>query len=276
MENERHDRNVEVDDLLEIWEWCSRRLHVKWQRKRRLRNGCFMGIAVALGDETSLSPLQLLQEYKNLPRPLLNREKVLTFWRVQPVPLLNLSLGLFTKSSPLTKILNRLRAPHEDNAILDELAKKMRCREKHFGSEWFSEGHHPEREVRLLKKEMRPLCKQLRDMLAKEHGAVEKLAFEVMGKGWQLGELPASWSVRKTPEKLLNRANRLKLWQAAQEVLSRDLTEEEMLAALWKVLYRKITPSVKAAIEAQGYTAADVVEDMLNFDIRKSRDEMTA
>ncbi len=91
MENERYDRNVEVDDLLEIWEWCSRRLHVKWQRKRRLRNGCFMGIAVALGEETSLSPLQLLQEYKNLPRPLLNREKVLTFWEIQPVSLLNLT-----------------------------------------------------------------------------------------------------------------------------------------------------------------------------------------
>lgn len=38
----------------------------------------------------------------------------------------------------------------------------------------------------------------------------------------------------------------------------------------------QITPSVKAAIEAQGYTVDNVVDDMLNFDMRKTQAEITA
>ena len=82
--------------------------------------------------------------------------------------------------------------------------------------------------------------------------------------------------MRKTPEKLLNRATRLKLWQAAQDILDRKLEHREKLEALCHALYRKITPSTRAAIEAQGYTVDNVVDDMLNFDMRKSRDEITA
>jgi len=211
MEDKTFDRNVDINDLLEIWEWCSRRLHVKWQRKRRLRNGCFIGLAVALSDKTSIPPAKLLREYKTLPKPLLNEEKVLTFWQVKPVSLLELCLGSYTKVSPLTKSLNRLRLAYQDNSTLDELAKKMRSRENRFGSKWWTQGHHLEREFRLLKKEMHPLCDALRDLLVKEHVVIEKLAVQVLGKGWQFGEIPASWRVRKTPESLLNRATRLKL-----------------------------------------------------------------
>jgi hypothetical protein len=276
MDNKRYDRNVEVDQLLEIWEWGSRRLHARWQRRRRLRNGCFIALAVALADDFRLPPMQLLRQYKTLPRPLLDDEKILTFWEVQPDSLLNLGLGLFTKSSPMVETLDRLRAVHQNNATLDDLAKKMRCREKNFGSEWYTEGHHPSGEVRVLRREMKPLLKALQNTFTQEQASVETLALEILAKGWQFGELPASWLLRKTPETLLNRANRLKLWQAAQEVLSQNLAEEEMLSILCQSLYRKITPSMSAAITAQGYSTDAVVDDVINFDMRKSRDEITA
>jgi hypothetical protein len=274
--DERYDRNVEIDDFLEIWEWCSRRLHVKWQRRPKLRNGCFIGLACALSnDENDLPPMQLLKTYRKLPRPLLDREKVTVFWETRPMSLLELGLGAYTKASPLTKRLNHLRPDYQNNPALDDLAKKMRCREKRFGDDWFTDGHHPEREYRLLKKEMKPLYACLEEMLTHEPVAVSKLALEVLAKGWQFGEIPASCRVRKTPEKLLNRANRLKLWQAAQAVLAGDLEEEEMLSALWSTLHRKITPAIKTAIEAQGHTVADVVGDFISFDVNKTRDEIT-
>lgn len=282
MGDEEYQRNLEIDDLLETWEWCSRRLHVKWRRKERLRNGCFIGITCALSGQTAISARALLKamelpkRYQALPKPLLNQKRVLIFWKVKPVPLLELCLGTYTKSSPLTKPLNRIRLMYQNNPTLDDLTKIMRFREKRFGCEWYTEGHHPEREFRSLKKEMRPLCEQLRDLIVKEHAIVERLGLEALAQGWQFREIPASWRVRKTPEKLLNRATRLKLWQAGQEVFSRELDDEEKLEALCQVLYRKVTPSIKAAIEAQGYSVDNVVDDMLNFDLRKSREEIIA
>ena len=59
----------------------------------------------------------------------------------------------------------------------------MRSREKRFGSEWFVEGHHPESEFRLLKEEMRPLWKQLRDLIFKNQSAIEELLLELSSAG---------------------------------------------------------------------------------------------
>jgi hypothetical protein len=275
--DDRYDRNVEIDDLLEIWSWCSRSLHVKWQRKRKLRNGCFFGLASALSEDgDDIPPMRLLKDYKSLPTPLLDKEQVIVFWETRPMSLLELCLGAYTKASPLSKPLNRLRSDFSSNAALDDLAKKMRYRQKEFGDDWFMEGHHPDREYRLLKKEIKLLCKRLREAIAGEPAAVSKLALDVLAKGWQFGEIPASCRVRKTPDKLLNRANRLKLWQAAHEVLARALEDGEMLNALWDTLHQKLAPATKAAIESQGYAVADVVGDFLSFDVNKSRDEITS
>lgn len=282
MGEDEYQRNLEIDDLLETWEWCSRRLHIKWQRKSKLRNGCFVGLTCALLGENSLSGPTLLrsitlpQHYQDLSRPLLNPKRLRIFWKVKPGPLLELCFGCYTKTSPLTKPLNRLRLVYQDNLILDDLTKKMRSREKHFGSEWYTEGHHPEEDVRLLKKEVQPLRQQLKGLIVKNLVVVEKLSLEVLSQGWHYRKIPASWRVRRTPEKLLNRAIRLKLWRAAQDVLARKLNDGEMVEALCLNLYRKITPSIKAAIEAQGYTVDNVVDDMLNFDMRKSRDKITS
>jgi hypothetical protein len=274
--NKRYNRNVEVDDLLEIWEWCSRRLHVKWQRKRRLRNGCFFGLACALSDEHGdIPPMKLLKTYRSLPTPLLDKEQVTVFWETRPMSLLELCLGAYTKASPLARRLNRLRPEYQNNSTLDDLAKKMRSREKRFGDDWFTDGHHPEREYRLLKKELKPLCDRLEEAMTNEPATVSKLALDVLAKGWQFGEIPASCLVRKTPEKLLNRANRLKLWQAAQAVLAEDLEEEEMLNALWTALHRKISPATKTVIETQGYSVSDIVGDFISYDVHKTRDEIT-
>jgi hypothetical protein len=282
MSDDEYSRNLEIENLLATWEWCSRHLHLKWQRKPRLRNGCFIGITSGLLGDTSLTSRALVQAmelpkiYATLPQPLLNRTRLLNFWKVKPGPLLELCVGCYTKASPLTKPLNRLRLAYQDNPVLDHLAKTMRSREKRFGSQWYTEGHHPDCEVRVLKKEMLPFKKALKDLILKEPAIVEKLAHEVLAQGWQLGEIPASWRVRRTPENLLNRATRLKLWQAAQEILGRDLSDEATPETLCENLTRKITPSIKAAIEAQGYTVDNVVDDMLNFDMRKSRSEIAS
>jgi len=278
----QHQRNVEIDNLLDSWEWCSRRLHVKWQRKPRLRNGVYIGLTHALLGEQSISAPTLMRSmglplhHQELARPLLNPKKLRIFWKLKPDALLELCYGCYTKTSPLTEPLNQLRSTYRNNPILDDLTKKMRGREKRFGSDWYTEGHHPTSEVRLLQKEVSPLQKQLKNLILKERATIEKLVEEVLPQGWQCREIPASWLVRKTPEKLLNRSIRLRLWQAAQDVLDRDLPEEERLKALCQALRSKITALVKAAIEAQGYTVDNVVDDMLNFDMRKSRDEITS
>jgi hypothetical protein len=274
--DQRYDRNVEIDDLLQIWEWCSRHLHVKWQRKPKLRNGCFIGLACALSDDDDdIPPMQLLKIYRKLPTPLLDQEQVTIFWETRPMSLLELCLGTYTKASSLARRLNRIRPDYQNNATLDDLAKTMRCREKRFGDDWFTDGHHPQREYRLLKKEMKPLCGRLEEVLTNDPSAVSNLALDVLAKGWQFGEIPASCRVRKTPENLLNRANRLKLWQAAHAVLAGDLEEEEMLSALCTALHRKITPATKTVIETQGHTVTDVVGDFISFDVNKTRDEIT-
>jgi len=272
--------NHEIMQLLDVWEWCSRALHVNWKRKCKNRNSCLMGMAYAITEETSaspISPFKLTKIYKTLRTPLLNKTTVRIFWEIYPVALLEMCLGSFTKGSPLAEQLNRLRLIRQNNPTLDKIFKKMRSREKRFGDDWLFEGHHPESEFAMLKKEMAPLCSEIKALIIKKHAVVETLAQEVLAQGpWQFGEPRASWFVRKTPESLLNRTVRLKLWQAARDVLSQNLEEEEELQALCDVLYGKITPSVKAAIEAQGYSVDNVVDDVLNFDMHKSREEITA
>ena len=61
----------------------------------------------------------------------------------------------------------------------------------------------------------------------------------------------------------------------AQEILSQGLEERKRLEALCNGLSRAITPSVKEAIESQGYTADIVLDDFMNFDMRKSLKEIT-
>jgi hypothetical protein len=117
-------RNQEIADLLDIWEWCSSVLHVKWQRRRKSRNSCLMGLAYAVTEPNFISPFKFSKIYKKLPRPLVTRKKVLTFWEVQPVPLLELCLGSFTKSSPLKPGLDRIRLAKQHNPALDQIAKK--------------------------------------------------------------------------------------------------------------------------------------------------------
>jgi hypothetical protein len=269
-------RNQEIAELIEIWEWCSSSLHVTWQRKRKNRNSCLLALAYAISQPNFVSPLKLTRIYKTLPTPLLDKDKVETFWNVQPVPLLELCLSSFTKRSPLKAKLDRIRAREQTNRTLDGIVKKMRSREKRFGSDWCFQGHHPENEFIALRNEIAPLREKIKNLVLEEYAAIESLAQEVLAQGpWRFGELPASSLVRKTPESLLNRASRLKLWQAAQEVLVQDLDDEATLEALCNVLLTKLTPSLKAAIKSQGYTSDQVIDDIINFDIHKSRDQIT-
>jgi hypothetical protein len=272
-------RNQEIRKLLDLWQWCSRTLHVQWERKRKYRNGCLFGLASAINESqfgANVSPYQLPLVYRDLAEPLFNDLGLLAFWEEYPTPLLDMCLGCFTKGSPLSDRLNRLRLKRQDNPAFDKLFKKMRGREERYGWDWSAEGHHPEGEFVQLKKEMTPLCDALKKVIVEDCAAVEILGREILSQGpWELGSLPASSFVRKTPESLLNRALRLKLWRVAKDVLSKHLEDDARLQALCSGFYGAITPSVEAAIESQGHTVDDVVDDFLNYDMRKTRKEIT-
>jgi hypothetical protein len=276
---EESRRNHEIRNLLDIWEWCSRTLRVKWKRKRRYRNNCLIGLAGAVNESHAgleVSPYELPLVYETLPGPLFDDSGLLAFWEAFPTSLLEMSLGCFTKESPLAKRLDQIRLTLQDSVILDKLFKKMSKREERFGYEWLVKGHHPETEFVQLKREMAPLCEPLKKLILGECASIEGLARELLAQGpWQMGSVPSSVFVRKTPESLLNRAVRMKLWLVAQEILSQGLEGRDELEALCNGLYPAITPSVKAAIESQGYTADKVVDDFLNFDMRKSRKQIT-
>jgi hypothetical protein len=274
--DERYERNVEIDDLLQMWEWCSRLLHIRWQRKPKLRNPCYIALAVALSDKREVTPMQLLKNYKKFSFPLVGPEEVETFWETRPAALLELCVGAYTESAPLAGALNEIRNSFRDNPKLDAVAKTMRCRQKRFGDDWWTDGHHPEREYRLLVKEIKPLCEAIRSLLVDEHATVSEMAIEVLALGWQKGEVPALCLVRKTPEKLLNKATRLKLWQAGRLVLDHDLPDDELLTALQDALSRKLSPSIKASIEAQGHKVEDLICDIIGYDLIRTRDELTS
>jgi hypothetical protein len=270
-------RNHEISNLLDLWEWCSRTLRVKWERKDTHRNECLMAIAFALspGKEQIVSPITLPTTYKTRPVPLFNKAALLRFWNVQPATLLELGIGTFTKFSPLKDRLNQVRHKWQDNARLDELAKKMRSREKRFHGDWEFEGHHPEAEFASLQKEMSPILTALADVLLKDLTAIDRLGREVLGQGpWTAGEIPACARVRQTPEGLLNRTTRVKLWRAAHDVRILPLNEEERLEKLYHALYAKITPAMKTAIRAQGYSVDQVVDDVVNFDMHKAPEDL--
>lgn len=275
---DQESRNQEIRNLLDLWQWCSRTLHVQWKRKRKYRNGCLFGLTSAVNESqfgADVSPYQLPLVYRDLAEPQFNDLGLLAFWEDYPTSLLDMCLGCFTQGSPLIDRLDRLRLKRQNSPVLDKLFKKMRGREERFGWDWSVEGHHPESEYVQLKREMSPLCDALKKVIVEDCAAVEVLGREVLSQGpWQHGSLPASSFVRKTPESLLNRATRLKLWQVAQRILSQRLNDEEKLEALCNGFYDAITPSVKAAVESQGYSVDDVVDDFLNYDMRKSREEI--
>jgi hypothetical protein len=100
---EEHHRNQEISNLLNIWEWCSRSLHVKWKRERKLRNDCLMGIAYAVSEgmfARDINGFTLPQIYKTLPVPLLNEATFLEFWDAHPTALLEMLSALLPKDRP--------------------------------------------------------------------------------------------------------------------------------------------------------------------------------
>jgi len=146
---DQESRNQEIRNLLDLWQWCSRTLHVQWERKRKYRNGCLFGLTSAINESqfgANVSPYQLPLVYRDLAEPLFNDLGLLAFWEDYPTSLLDMCLGCFTKGSPLIDRLNRLRLKRQDNPALDKLFKKMRGREERYGWDWSVEGHHPEGE----------------------------------------------------------------------------------------------------------------------------------
>ncbi len=274
------DRNEEIQQLLELWMWCSRSLHVKWERIHKHRNTCLMALHFAVNESRSGKKIgfsKLCRAYQSLPVPMFNDDGLIAFCEIIPSVALQMATGCFTKGSPLTDELDQIRQKHGINPTLDALFKKMSSREKRYGPDWIEEGYHPESEFAQLKKEIAPLCDDFERVILLKIETMDLLARKIFADGgWQVPkEIPATWLVRKTPESLLNRATRLKLWQVAQEISFRNLDEEAEVVALCDAFYSAITPAVKEAVEAQGYTIDDVVNDFLNYDRYKSREEIT-
>jgi len=269
-------QNQEIAELLALWEWCSAKLHTKWSRRRKSRNSFLLALAYVVSQPNPISPFELVKVYQRLPRPLLDRKRVATFWNVQPIPLLEACLGTFSAEAPLKSGLNDVRSRFLANSALDKIAKTMRAREKRFGPDWPTDGHHPEQEFVSLRKETTALRSALRSYLVKNHRAIDKLALEILSHGgWQLGELPASCRVRRTPPNLLNEVTRLKLWDAAHDILERYAGDRDAaLEKLCSTLYRNITPSIRSSIESQGYSVDHIIDDILNFDLSVSRGEI--
>ena len=274
------NRNEEIRQLLELWMWCSRSLHVKWERIHKHRNTCLMGLHFAVNESRSGKTIgfsKLCRAYQSLPVPMFNEEGLTDLCEIIPTVALHIATGCFTKGSPLTEQLDELRQKHGANRSLDALFKKMSSREERFGPNWDEDGHHPESEFAQLEKEIAPLCDDFKRLILREIKTMDMLARKIFADGgWQMPkEIPATWRVRKTPESLLNRATRLKLWQVAHEISLQNLDQKAELEALIDGFYRAITPAVKAVIEAEGYTVDDVVNDFLNRDRHKSREEIT-
>jgi hypothetical protein len=269
-------RNQKIAELLFLWEWCSQKLHAKWRRRRKSRNGFLMALAFVVSQPKPISPFEFIRIYQCFPRPLLDQKKIRAFWDVQPIPLLDASLGSFNAEDSVKAGLNDIRSRFLDNPALDKIVKTMRAREKRFGPDWPIQGHHPEQDFLALKKGTTALRSALRAYLVKKHREINKLALEILSHGgWQFGELPASSLVRRTPSTLLNKATRLKLWDAAHEVLDQhDGDPDAALDELCATLYRRITPSIRSSIESQGYSVDHVVDDYLNFDMNVSRTEI--
>jgi hypothetical protein len=269
-------RNQEITELLSIWEWCSAKLHPKWCQRRKNRNSFLLGLAYAATEPKPICPFTFIKVYQRFPRPLLDQKKVRTFWNVQPASLLEACLGSFKSKAPLEGGLNNIRARFLVNSALDKIVKAMLAREKRFGPSWQIQGHHPEQEFVALKRGTTALRSALRTYLVKNHREIDKLAMDILSHGgWRLGELPVSSLVGRTPPTLLNRTNRVKLWDAAHAVL--DQYNGDFDAALEKIcstLSRKLTPSIRASIESQGYFGDQVVDDVLNFDMNVSREEI--
>ncbi len=72
----------------------------------------------------------------------------------------------------------------------------------------------------------------------------------------------------------MNKTTKVKLWQAANDVRILPINEEERLEKLYHALYAKITPAIKTAIQAQGYSVDQVVDDVVNFDMHKDREDL--
>jgi hypothetical protein len=136
-------------------------------------------------DELESSKQSRLRAWNVLQRLRL----VLSFWEVQPVPLLELCLGSFSKESPLQSALEKIRVAEQDNGSLDKVAKKMRAREKRFGCDWYFQGHHPQEDYAALEQGTAPLRAKLRALISKSHASINELANEVLSQGgWQFGQ----------------------------------------------------------------------------------------
>jgi hypothetical protein len=235
-----------------------------------------MALGYVVSQPEPLSPFEFVKVYQGLPRPLLDQKRVRAFWEVQPIPLLEACLGSFSAEAPMKAGLDDLRSRFPANPTLDQIVKTMRAREKRFGPDWQTQGHPPEKQLVELRKGTAPLRSALRAYLVKNHRVIDRLALEILSHGgWQFGELPSSSLVRRTPATLLNRSTRLRLWDAAHEILDQYPGDREAaLEKLCSTLYCKITPSIRSTIESQGYSVDHVIDDYLNFDISVSREEI--
>jgi len=261
-----------------IWEWCSDKLHPIWVTRKKYRNDCLLGIAYGIErwtPQSGVSIFDLPQVFGAIDGPLFDADDLVAWWDCYPACLLEMCQGIFTKGACLSTQLETVRKEEGVNPTLDEIAEKMHEKESQRRDAWDSKGIHPTSDIHLFQRNMTVLKKRLETLIVDEHRVVEALAREILELGCQADQLPALASIRRTPENLVDKVNRFKLWLAAQEAIDHGLNEAALMQILSGHFDRIMTPAFREKIELQGYTIKDVFDDFLNFDVHKNRDEIT-
>ena len=276
------ERNTHILNSRHLWQWGSRSLHPRWERIPKYRGTCLMAIAFAVDQgealiEAKTHLFHIPEVYGAMSGPLVDNDGLSAWWDSYPHELLQLALGLLTQGHSLAEPLEKIRRKHGINKKLDSLAKRMQRREEAYGDDWTAEGYHPEAETAAFDELAAPFFDDTANLLLENLDRINDLAAELLRQGpWSFQQPPLWWFVRKTPEKLLNKIHRLTLWKAAQKVLFLDLEHNDKLRKLCEEVHGAVTPSIRSEVESQRYEIEDVVRDMLNFDMHKTREALLA
>ena len=277
MEESFFDRNRLFAETRSVWEWCSVALRYDWASRPKHRNDCLLGIAYGVDrwhSRSGVSMFDIPDTYGKIEGLLFDSTSLSVWWRYQPASLLEMALGCFTTGPSLKESMEAIRAKWEIDPILDAISKITRMRERECGDDWLHKVYHPAANLTRFEDHIAGLRGDLEALFLENGALLDALARNVLAQGWQHGHLPASCMVRKTPDGLINKTTRFKLWLFTQEALDQGM-EGEVLARHVAGRFDRLLPAHRREeIERAGYTLQDVFDDFLRWDIHKSRQEI--
>lgn len=277
MQESYFDRNRLFAETRSVWEWCSAALRSGWLSHARHRNDCLLGIAYGVDRwhaRAGISMYDIPDIYGKIEGLLLDRTGLSVWWRYQPASLLEMALGSFTPGLSLAEEMETIRAKWEIDPVLDAIAKITLQREKACGEDWRHKAYHPVANLTRFERHIEGLRNELEALFLKNEALLNTMARNILAQGWEKGYLPAACTVRKTPEGLINKAARFKLWLFTQEALDQGMEGELLARHVASRFDRLLSPHVREEMQRAGHTIEDVFDDFLRWDIHKSRQEI--